>query len=258
VSQVSKPQSIRGNSRTLEATGVLAGLVDASKGRVAFEPVEFWDEDSETHFKLEIDVGGKPIAEIEALIGRIQPAIVAAVAAASGVAVEARLLGWSYPYPDRELRRVTSQMPIRWNVRVNLEPSGRAWGQAALEAVLSGADVRLPGLYDLYTLGVRAAQSIAPVVGLWAFSTLLEEDAPKGKHNLNHVPVLADQLSANGHAIPPMPSRNLDEIRASALHPTPKSPQPTAEEIRWFQITAGAYLRDRASRASRQSGKQVR
>ena len=237
---------------------MLAGLVDASRGHVAFEQVEFWDEDGETHFKLDIDMSGKPIAEIEALISRIQPAIVAAVAAASGVAVEARLLGWSYPSPDTELRRVTSQMPIRWNVRVNLEPSGRAWGQAALDAVLGGGDVRLRGLYEVYILGLRAAQSIAPVVGLWAFSTLLEEDAPKGKHNLNHVRGLANQLRANGHAIPPMPSRNLDEIRAAALHPTPKSPQPTAEEIKWFQITAGAYLRDRAIRASSQSTKQVR
>jgi len=96
---------------------------------------------------------------------------------------------------------------------------------------------------------LRALRTVAPVAGLWAFSTVLEEEAPKKKWNLEHVPALMTSIETAGvkvDATPPV--RSLDAVRAAALHPTPKSPAPTGAEVNWFREAAHAYLMWRAGR----------
>ncbi len=198
------------------------------------------------HFELELDAAARGDEEMEALLNRVAPAVEAAVAAASGAAVQAHVSGWSYPHGG--LRRVGRAAVISYGINKGIAAEGDApeRGQAALAAVLEGGDRRLRQLYDVYLLGVRAVQSIAPVVGLWAFSTVLEEKAPPNRHNLAHVPALVSQLRAAGYAVPQMPGRHLDRIRAAAMHPTPKDPLPTTDEVAWFREAARAYFLHRA------------
>ncbi len=236
------------NKRTFTAGGVLSGPVDMISAPVTWGPLRFYEEDGRVHFELKLDVSGRRDEEVAPLLERVGPAVEAAVAAASGAAVQAHVSGWSYP--AGQVYQVGSAITLAWDVNVGLDAfdgaAGR--GQAALEAVLEGDDRRLRDLYEVYLLGVRAVQTVAPVVGLWAFSTILEEEAPRGKHNLDHVPALVEQLRIRGQEIPGAPARNLNEIRAAALHPSPRSPLPTADEVGWFRQAAHAYLLDRASR----------
>lgn len=73
----------------------------------------------------------------------------------------------------------------------------------------------------------------------------------RNRANLGHVIDLARGLRDEGHPIPREPERGPDEIRASALHPTPKSPLPTTEEVAWFREVTSAYLMHRATDNSR-------
>ncbi len=150
---------VEGN-RTLEVAGVLTGPVDLLKP-VTWGPVRFWQQDGRVHFEVVLDVTGRPDEEMEPLLERVGPAVQAAVAAACGVAVEAHVSGWSYP--AGELRHVGTAVTIAWAVHIGLEAEAEAapQGQAALEAVLKGADHRLAELYKVYLLGVRAVQMIA-------------------------------------------------------------------------------------------------
>lgn len=236
------------DERMLQAEGVLIGPVDLV-AQVNWGPVRLWpEEDGRVHFELLLDVAGRPDDDMEPLLMRVEPALQAAVAAACGAAVTAQLSGWSYP--QGEVRNVVSSFVSRSAVLAGLDTTAAAGesGLCVFRAVLEGDDRRLAELYEVYLLGVQAAQTIAPVVGLWAFSTVLEEEAPPKRHNLNHVPKSADELRAKGYAVAESPQRDLDAIRAAALHPTPKSPLPTPQEASWFRELAGAYLLNRASR----------
>jgi len=201
--------------------------------------------------KLEMDVSDVVDDGMEPLVRRVGPAVRAATGAACGAAVQVDVLGWSYPAGD--LRRVGKALPIRWSVQVGLDTTVEAAsrGQAALEAVLEGADVRLDELYKVYLLGVEAAQTIAPIVGLWGFTTVLEEAALKGEKqgSLLHLPRLINDLRNRGYSLPAAPSsRDPARIRVAALHPTPKDPAPTVEEVAWFR-----GICPRLSRRSRES-----
>lgn len=236
------------DERMLQAEGFLVGPVDLV-AQADWGPARLWaEEDGRVHFELLLDVAGRPDDDMEPLLQRVEPALQAAVAAACGAAVTAHLSGWSYP--RGELRNVVSSVVSRSAVLAGLDITTGAGerGLRVFQAVLEGEDRRLAELYEVYLLGVQAAQTIAPVVGLWAFSTVLEEEAPPKKRNLNHVPKLADELRAKGYTVAGNPQRNVDVIRAAALHPTPKSPLPTPQEVSWFRELAGAYLLDRASR----------
>jgi hypothetical protein len=230
---------------TLEATGVLTGPVDLAE-QVIWGPLRLWQQDGRIRFEMNVEIDDRPAEEMEVLVQRVGPAVRAAVAAASGAAVDVDVSGWSYP--TGELRRVGSTLRTGWAIHVSLQADTAPQAESALKAVLGGSDPRLADLYEVYLLGVQAVQTIAPVVGLWAFATVLEEDSPSGKSNLQHLPALAEQLRAEGQAVPPTPERKPDRIRAAALHPTPKDPLPTAEEVAWFQELAMAYLVRRASR----------
>jgi len=227
----------------------LIGVIDLAKP-VVFGPVEFWEQDGRLRFKVSFDVAGKTVEEIETLLVRLGGAVEAAVAAATGAAVEAHVSGSSYPYPDSDLRRVTSSLHTSWNVRVGLDAGAKAAAEAAFGAVVDGTDPRLPELYVVYLLGIRAVQTIAPVVGLWAFSTVLEEANPRKKRDLAHVKELADDLRSDGYHVPANPTRNPNTIRGAALHSTPEKPMPTAEEVAWFRAVTHAYLLHRATVSS--------
>lgn len=181
-----------------------------------------------------------------AVLERVGPAVQAAVAAACGAWVDVTVSGWSYPHG--ELRTVGRAQGTSWAVRVNVDSGEVAagHGREALDAVLGGPDWRLAELYEVYLLGVRAVQTTAPVVGMWAFTTVLEDEAPPKQRNLRHVPELAERLRAAGYELPAAPARDPDQVRAAALHPTPSSPLPAHDEVAYLRELARAYLLWRA------------
>ena len=144
---------------------MLTGPVDLVEP-VTWGSARFWKKDGQVHFKVVLDVAERRDEEIEPLLERVGPAVEAAVATACGAAVEAHVSGWRYPTGTR--RSVGKALSIRWTVQVGLDAGHEAAqrGQAVLEAVLDRADARLPKLYEVYLLGVRAVQTIAPVVPL--------------------------------------------------------------------------------------------
>jgi hypothetical protein len=236
-----------GEERVLEASGTLDGSVDVPEpvtwGALRLSP----DKDGRPRFELRLDVSGLPDEGIGAVLGRVGPAVQAAVAAACGAWVDVTVSGWSYPH--RELRRVGKAQGSSWAVRVNVDSGdgiAAGHGRDALHAVLGGPDRRLAELYEVYLLGVRAVHTTAPVVGMWAFATVLEEEALPKEHNLGHVPALAKRLRDRGYELPATPARGPDEVRSAALHPTPRSPLPTHDEVAYLRELARAYLLWRA------------
>ena len=229
----------------LQVTGVILGPLDLVQP-LNWAPARLWSQDGEVRFEVVLDVDGRDEQALATLKELCAPAVEAAVMAATGTAVEAVFTGSSSPVGG--MRRVTASVPVRWAVRaaVDSDPGTARLGQSVLKAVLLGADRRLPELYKVYILGVQAVQTIAPLVGLSTFTTVLEEDAP-GRPNLRHVPELVERLRREGYAVPAGPARQLDRIRAAALHPTPRDPLPTAAEVEWFRVAAQRYLQHRAA-----------
>jgi hypothetical protein len=222
--------------------GRLEGLV-ACESAAQHGPLSFAEDDEgQVTFRLTVTVGSEDEAEqvIEAA-----PAAIAAMCAISwGVWVGARPIGWSITRPDGT-ERVGKAVGFRTRVRADLSMRPTMTGGSdALDAALLGKPERALVLLNLFGLGLRASQSADYVSGLWAFSTVVEETAPKGKNNIDHAPALAQQLRASGLPIPKDPQRRPAEIRASALHPTPKSHLPSFEEVQWLTSIARAYLAD--------------
>jgi len=246
--------------RLLTASGTIEGLIDLAKP-ASWGPVELWPENGEVHFRVALDITDRVDEEMEQLIDRVAPAIEAAVAANCGASVRVHLLDHSYPHRTGSLNAVGKRLTLSSSTRVavNMDPKSDR-GQHTLEALLDGADLRLAKLYEVYLLGLRAIQTVAPVVGLCAFSAVIEEEViekarrKKGEdaQSLKHVPRLIDDLRQKGHSIPESPSgRNAASIRTAALH-APKqlerpNPPPTVAEIDWFRQIADAYLVDRAT-----------
>lgn len=235
-----------GEDRVFEASGSLNGPVDVPEpvtwGRCACRRTRT-DGHASSCF---LDVSRLPDEGMAAVLERVGPAVQAAVAAACGAWVDVTVSGWSYPHG--ELRTVGRAQGTSWAVRVNVDSGEVAagHGREALDAVLGGPDWRLAELYEVYLLGVRAVQTTAPVVGMWAFTTVLEDEAPPKQRNLRHVPELAERLRAAGYELPAAPARDPDQVRAAALHPTPSSPLPAHDEVAYLRELARAYLLWRA------------
>jgi hypothetical protein len=123
---------------------------------------------------------------------------------------------------------------------------------AAFDAVIGRGDHDLPRLYEVYLLGVQAMQTIEPVVGLWAYTRIIEAGSRTGRRNLDHAQDLADELRQEGYVVPPNPRRNPNTIRAAAVHPMPKDPEyPSEDEILWLRQLAYAYLLRRTTTGKR-------
>jgi hypothetical protein len=232
------------DSLMLEATGFLTGPLDVAEP-VQIGGLRLAQEDGRVRFDVEFDVAGLDGPEKQDLVGRIKPAVSAAVAAATGTAVEVELSHWSYP--NGELRRIGRDLEMRYAILAGIDGSPDVISRATqvFTTVAHGADLRLAQLFEVYVLGVRAAQTIAPVVGLWAFATVVEEASPHSKTDQKHVTSLAAYLRWEGYDVPPTPARTPSQIRAAALHPKPQLP--TAEEVAWFRNLSVAYLTHRSS-----------
>lgn len=224
--------------------GSIMGLMDLA-GPTTWGIIQLHPEGDAVRFTMSIDLTGKSsheIAQIDA--ARIAAAVEAAVAANCDVAVRANVEGMHRPNATGG-RRVTKLQSTSWEVRVLAKTDADSVQRAAATAALVLQGGRPQQLHNVYLLGVRAMQTIAPVVGLWAFTTVLEE-VGTGKHNVDHVPQMASDLRRKGFSIPPDPIRHPAEIRAAALHSTPRSPMPTLDEVSWFRDVAWAYLCDQA------------
>ena len=232
---------------TLEAEGVIVGLMDLAAS-VTWGAIELRPEGDDVRFTMSINIDGKSDREIELIAGRIGPAMEAAVSANCQVAVKAHVQEISRPR-EPGLRRVTKLLRTSWDdhVLAKTDSDSVKRASAAAQFVLGGG--RPQELYEVYRVGVQAMQTIAPVVGLWAFTVVVEEAHPDDKQSLEHASRLAVELRAKGYMIPPDPNRNPAEIRAAALHSAPKSHPPTLEEVSWFRDLAWAYLCDQAASA---------
>ncbi len=129
---------------------------------------------------------------VGATVRVVAGAVEAAVAANCGVAVRAHVEGMHRPNA-RGIRRVTKHQATTWDIRVLAKTDSDSVQRAASTAALVLQGGRLQELYDVFLLGVRATQTIAPVVGLWAFTAVLEE-AGSGRDNVDHVPQVASEL----------------------------------------------------------------
>lgn len=220
------------------------GLVEVPDG-VDFGPLRFLDrgDDGSRAFEFELDVQDLTDIEREGRLTRLQGAIEACLAAASSAYARVFIEHVAYPkagMPHNRTRIASADLIVRASI------DDAQAGVDALYAVLDGSDARLIEMYELYILGVQASQSIAPVVGFWAFSNVLEEIS-EGSNSLNKVPRILRDLRGKGFDIPPDPIRKLDTIRAAAVHPTPELPMPTRQEIEWFQTVAQVLLRWRVA-----------
>ncbi|WIM98632.1 hypothetical protein ACTOB_002236 [Actinoplanes oblitus] len=232
---------------TLIASGTIDGLLELTDP-IRMAPLYLVPEADHVRFDIELDVTDKSPADCRQLLDRIPLAVQAAVAAATGTAVQAHLTEWSYP--NGGLRQIGNQIRSEWSIRTGwpAEPDRAAAAWDAFAAVAVGADRQVADLYEVFLLGVQAMQTIAPLVGLWAFSTIVETAAPlpPPRTNMAHVLELDGYLRSEGYDLPPSPTRSPSRIRAAALHPTDESP-PTPEEVTWFRQLARAYLLHRTA-----------
>lgn len=231
---------------TLKAVGRIDAPLDLRAGIFDCGPLLITQGDDGLRFEITLDVRHLSLEEIRAMVERIAPAVRSAVLAASGTAAGVHVEGSSYP-SSPTTRRVTTSWHTGWTVRtfIDRETNSSIRGNRAFEAVMSEKDPRLPELYEVYWLGIRALQTVAPIVGLWAFTTILEEE--NHKTNLGHLDSLLDRMSRDGYDVDhPRPTREFNTIRASALHPTPRDWPPTTDEIQWFREVAQQYLAWRA------------
>lgn len=232
-------------SPTLYVEGKIVGLLDLP-GPLSWGMVEMRPERDEVRFSLEIDLTKKSPSEIEQLDAGRVTATAEAADTNCNVAVQAQVEGMRRSSNQAASGgHVTTTRSTSWNVRVLAKTDADSVQRAAETAALVLAGGRFEELCRVYLLGVQAMQTIAPVVGLWAFTSVLEE-AGSGKPSVKHALNLAVQLRAEGFVIPQDPARHPAAIRAAALHATPKSPRPTLEDVSWFRDLARAYLCDRA------------
>lgn len=229
----------------LDLSGTIAGSLQLS-GPKTLGPVQLWYDQNEIRFRLVCTAPEQPLDDSQAMVDRAVLAVEAAIAAATQTSVQVHPSGWSYQ--SSAGRKVTVVARTSFSVFAAVTDDGAVQGAAAAAAVLEGPDERLPELYEVFLLGLRGMQTVTPLLGLWAFSTVLEEEAPNGKTNLDHVPRLAEQLRELGYDVPLLdPGRSPSRIRAAALHPTPKEPLPTRDEVEWFRRAAHSYLLSRAT-----------
>jgi hypothetical protein len=242
-------EAMKGEPDLLTATGFIEGPVNLITDELQWPPVTLRKKGEQVHFDASMVVTGRDEDEILDLKSRIGPAVEAAVVASCGAATRAEVTEWSYPNGPLT-RREGVGLGFRFNVLVGIDrtPEDVRHGEAVLRAVLLGNDKRLAELYKVYRLGVEGVQTIAPVVGLWAFTVILEEESRSSTPNLDHVLKLAAIIGAAGFDVPSeAPERHPARIRAAALHPTRKDAAPSPGEVRWFRELAGAYLRWRAA-----------
>lgn len=219
---------------TLEAEGVVVGLMDLAAPTV-WGMLELRPEGDVVRFAARVNLDGKSADEIDQITeSRIAAAVEAAAAANCGVAVTAQVEGIHRPSLDGG-QRVTRLLRTSWDVRVLANRDSASVQRAAATAALVLQGGRPQDLHNVYLLGVRAMQTLAPIVGLWAFSAVVEEAHPDGKQKLTHALQLAAELRAKGYSIPPDPPRAPAAIRAAAVHSSPKSPAPTRDEVNWFR-----------------------
>lgn len=241
---------------TLTASGRIDGHLGLREDVLSWGPLVLLAGDDGLRFEIILDVEERSLNEVEAMIERVPLAVRAAVLAASGTAARVMVDGCSYP-DSPTTRRVGVSLRVPYDVEafVDREPQSNNRGTRTFEAVLLGTDPRLPELYEVFWLGVRALQTIAPLVGFWAFSTVLEDETEKD--NLDHLNSTLQQMSRDGFDIHlPKPARNVNQIRASALHANPRNWMPTIEDTRWFHEAARQYLAWRTEKGPSESAKR--
>lgn len=229
----------------LDLSGTIVGSLQLS-GPKSLGPVQLWPDHDEIRFRLVWSAPEQPQDDPQVMVDRAVLAVEAAVAAATQSSIEVHPSGWSYD--SSAGRKVGVVVRASYTVFASVTDDGAVRGATAAASVLEGPDERLPELYEVYLLGLRGMQTATPLLGFWAFSTVLEEEVPKGKTNLDHVPELAERLRELGYDVLPLdPGWPPSRIRAAALHPTPKDPLPTREHVEWFRQVAHAYLLQRAT-----------
>lgn len=225
--------------------GKLIGPVECSQPTKWGHVILTSSSDGGVNFEVTIPVKN----EIEAghLVGLAPTAVRAFIALGWAVWVNPVITGYKFIRPDGT-SRVGSQVQINWSVQADLSkaPDSKARTAGKIqEAILNSSDARLIELISLFALGLAGAQDTALITGLWAFANVIEEES--GKPNIDHATRLAADLRRKGYSIDPDPVREPSRIRAAALHPTPKDPLPTDDEVRWLMDIARSYLVDRAS-----------
>jgi len=165
-------------------------LREDEQGQVLFEVTFSADSEDEAHQAVEV-----------------MPAAVAAICAIGwGAWVRARPSDWSVERPDGTLR-VGKAVRLTTRARADLStPPSMPGGLEAFWATLQGGPERVLELLNVLGLGLRASESADYVSGLWAFATVIEEEAPTGKNNIDHARGMADRLRTSGVAIPADPN----------------------------------------------------
>ncbi len=178
----------------LTASGRIDAPLGIRESQLRWSALSFRPGEDGLHFEVSVDVRQRSLDEIEAAVSRLGLAVQAAVLAASGTAASVVVEGFSYP-DSPSTRRVGMSYQPSWVVEALLdrEPASNSRGARAFEAVLFGGDARLPELYRVFWLGTRAAQTIVPVVGLWAFTTILGDETRKD--DLDHLDGLLGTMS---------------------------------------------------------------
>lgn len=241
---------------TLTASGRIEALLDLREDTLEVGPVVFRKDQDGLRFEVSLDVQRHALADVEAMSERVGLAVRSAILAASGAAAQVHVEDCSYP-SGGGMRRVTVFLATSRSVQVFLdrEPESAIQGARAFEAVMAARDPRLPQLYEVYWLGAQALQTIAPVVGLWAFTTILEEESRK--RDLSHLESLLEQMSRDGYGVDrPKSGAHYNHIRASALHANPENWMPDAEDVRWFHEAARQYLSWRAEKGPSENAKR--
>lgn len=232
----------------LRASGRIEAPLALQNDPLAWGPLTFHHDAEGLRFEVCMNVEELCVDEIEVLVSRLPLAVESAVLAISGTATKA--IVDSYSYPDSpQTRQVSISVTTSWEVEafIDRDPASKKRGTKVFETVLLATDRRLPELYKIFGFGVRAAQTILPVAGLWAFTTILEDDTPA--NNLDHLDDLLEKMSRDGFDVAlPKPRRKYNMIRASAMHANPKNWMPEAGEVEWFQEAARQYLLWRAEK----------
>ena len=233
---------------SLKASGRIDANLVLRNERLDWGALVFFPGADGLRFQISMEVQDRELQEIEAAVSRIGLAVQCAVLAASGTAVRVAVNGFSYPVSPLT-RGVGGMLTSSWDVEAFLDPdpTHNLHGRRIFESVMFPSDTRLPELYEVFWLGVRALQTIKPVVGLWAFSTILEDETTG--YNLDHIDDLVEQMAEDGFIVTiQRPSRSLNSVRASAMHANPRNWMPATEEVQWFREAAQQYLAWRAEK----------
>ncbi len=235
-------------SINLIVNGRLAGPVECDRavtwGYVTLKPSLDGDD-----VAFEAALSAENEAEAGNLVGLIPAALRAFVALGWAVWVQPVITGYEFIRPDGT-KKVGTQASSGWQVLVDLskapDPGALSAGEVQ-RVVLDPPDARIVELIGIFSLGLKGAQIADPLSGLWAFANVIEEESRRS--NIDNAAQMAADLRLKGFDIGPDPARHASRIRAAALHPTPKDPLPTVEEIRWIMNIARSYLADRVARS---------